>query len=138
MCLYINKKARVQTAKKDITVYKTVDTHKECAVSVYQGFRYKFKRTYTCELERTTKRVPRPQKVYSVNRITCETHYVVEKGFHSFKSKIDAASFTSGTHVVSCIIPKGAQYIVGKWKGLNNYASNKIKIMYRIDRSRIK
>jgi hypothetical protein len=130
MCLTLNEKSEIKTAKEDIVCYKVarkdIDWRSRkdvdwCFVSPFRGMIYKFGELYSTS-------IGHPRKIGSIK--------IINEGFHSFTCKEDAykcnAEFEAKTFcstnmvVVKCIIPKGATYIEGMFVEYPNYVSNKI------------
>ena len=118
MCLDLKWWSRKRTAKKDIVVYKFVETiihGGKNLVSPYQGMDIKIGETYHAAI------VICGSKVYN--------------GFHSLKSLRQAkkeASKRSKGKFTKCIIPKGSVYYNGIWDKFQlfnpiGYVSDSIK-----------
>ena len=121
MCLNVKKRSCVQTAKKDIVVYKhlsrvrlIVDSiRNEDIVSYLTTYRRSeivIGQTYTSVLEKS-----------DYNKVK------VDFGLHSFAEKrpccIDGMTERANV-VVRCTIPKGSKYYVGEFCCEKSYASN--------------
>lgn len=97
MCLYTTSK-KIQTATKDITVYKIGhhNLHQDGLVSPYYKFHYKWNTLY--------KEEPLVIETYAggVNEVL--------KGFHAYTEHI---LMYNQNYIHYAIIPKGAEYCVG-------------------------
>lgn len=109
MCLYISQKAKIKTARRNITVYKTVrylPENKDIVESLYYDFLY-----------RKGEEQPWISLVID-GRAYSLIHYVSE-GYHSFLTRqqalYEAERWTTlrntRTVVIKMEIPKGAEYI---------------------------
>ena len=117
MCLDLKDKAKLKIAKKDIVCYK-----------------------HLIQLDGTY-RTPYQNAVVSVNQLLksklvvnsdSKFYKFIDVGFHLFKRKGDAmndAIIVESAYIARCIIPKGAEYYVGKFCGRKSYASNQIKYL---------
>lgn len=110
MCLTVKLYQKPRKAKTDIEVYKLVEENDGNLVSFFQETPVKLGETYESELI----------------KVGCSIHI----GLHSYAAldnAIDDAGLSSHTtHVVKCIIPKGALYYKGLFASDIAYASNKI------------
>ncbi len=131
MCLTLNEKSEIKTAKEDIVCYKVarkdIDWRSRkdvdwCFVSPFRGMIYKFGELYSTS-------IGHPRKIGSIK--------IINEGFHSFTCKEDAYKYAEyaasriilddiNMVVVKCTIPKGATYIEGMYEKYPNYVSNKI------------
>lgn len=112
MCWTSSTKPKLQTAKKNIVVYKVVRLNENIIESLIQEFRYVLGRKY--KLPALSLYFTPPELFGS------DAHYDVYEGFHSYNTYVDAllqqelnCSVTSSyvkTKVVACIIPKGSKY----------------------------
>lgn len=119
MCLDLKPNYKVQTAKKDIVVYKVCRyLGGDIFSTAYQGAIVKIGETYTSEL------------IVNIFKNT------VNVGLHSFENISDAINLAqrwSTLHykVIKCIIPKGSSYYEGMFiSSINNakaYASDTLK-----------
>jgi hypothetical protein len=119
MCLYLNFDSEVETAKKDIRVYKFLEFYKSSGFmrSPYQLSEWKLGKTETVEFFTA-------DRGQQFTKIPCGL--VVNEGFHSY-----ASGRTFGPLIESkmflATIPKGTRFIRGKG---NQIAS----LALRIDR----
>lgn len=133
MCLNIFKND-VQVAEQDITCYKflRLSSCGEKFVSPFQEFEYELDKEY--ETKMTVELSGDIEGEYI-------TDYwrEVEEGFHTIASEKTTVYFAErrtatfrGHHryvVVECVIPKGASYYEGTWRGSAGYASDKLKVV---------
>lgn len=125
MCTYSRTKPELQTADKDIVVYKQVQNFeykkflffnilKSCK-SFIRYFTYKKNKIYETKLEE-----------FSI----IVNYFVSGKGFYSYKErKPNIYTFTNAKF----IIPKGSKYyLVETMNGVYIYHSNKIKFIGKI------
>ena len=131
MCLELKSKlTRVQTAKRDITVYKVLrKSPTGNMVTPYKEMLIKLGGTYISRLKREND----------------GSEMIITRGLHSFATLKEAReefySWGGDDHiVVKCIIPKGAKYYRGlfgwtkRWKCLS---SNKIVYINEIKHAQI-
>ena len=102
MCWESNKLPVKRIAKKDIYVYKIVESiDKFNCISAVKYFKYQYNKIYTQENLIT---------FYSKGNI-----WTIEKGFHSYKTLLKAKADYNKLHndyyiIVQCIIPKGSTF----------------------------
>lgn len=121
MCLDVTDKTRY-TATEDIVVYKEVYTIKTLLNTfrtIYQHSTVVLGETYTSNLILV--------KDYDERYYDLE---YVEIGLHSYKDMPRRSTYYK---LIKCIIPKGAEYYVGKFDGDDSYASTELKYLEVID-----
>jgi hypothetical protein len=104
-------------ATKNIICYKILYALKTEFLTPYRSMRIQLGEEYS-----------------SVLIVRGEFDAVVEEGFHSFEEPPHLQCFRGLTLcypivIAKCIIPKGASYYEGSFRGLPCYASNKIKYL---------
>lgn len=117
MCLILTRKTKrtpkPRTAKRDIVVYKVVETNfdKSTYFSPYYDFKYK--------LNKRNKRIKLQPECYRWSNTLY--HHAVEQGYHADTKLEEAKNRKSaidkyGIPFIVCkaIIPKGEQYFVNK------------------------
>lgn len=124
MCLHFDTAhPKRMTAKRDITVFKTVEEIEGLSEvrfwSPYRDYEYRIGDTYYGRLKLGEYEFNLP---------------VVHIGFHSYKYKSEACDDVMGGKevILKCIIPKGSEYYIGTFAGVQCYASNSIKIIKAI------
>lgn len=114
MCWTSRTKPKLQTAKKNIVVYKVVRLNENIIESLIKRFRYELERKY--EIPKLKLLPPECFDFDSDYGLL----YKVYEGFHSYNTYVDALlqhelncfdpfSYVK-TKVVECIIPKGSKY----------------------------
>lgn len=94
----LNKGARKQLAKRDITVYKMLERSKVTLRTAYMKCKVEIGNTYTSDI--------------TTNKIS------VEKALHSFTNKREAiervkTETITTVELAECVIPKGSYYYKG-------------------------
>ena len=119
MCLDLNKNYKLNTAKKDMVVFKHIRANEDGTFqTTYQDFPIVIGKTYSSLL--TT--------VDYICISSCKIGLHSFKMLSSVKSDCDVLSFKYGALVlVECIIPKGSHYYVGKFGCDISYASDTLK-----------
>lgn len=114
MCLTVNSKNRIRIASKDIKVWKVFEFKEN---ELYSPYRY---HTYS---------LGKKHSICMNLEILDET--AVHKGIHSFLSKSDILKYYKWLHldetvIIPCIIPKGSEYIRGKFELCPSIVSDNI------------
>lgn len=137
MCLNICKND-AQVAADDIICYKFLRIRRsdEKLVSPFQEFEYELDKEY--ETKMTVELSGDIEGDIEYEYIT-DYWREVEEGFHTLCSEKTTVYFAErrtgtfrGHHryvVVECVIPKGASYYEGTWRGSAGYASDKLKLV---------
>ena len=132
MCLSIEFSPELRIAIEDIICYKHVivtnpwyKAGTKAYETSYQHFPIRIGKTYKSRLDRDFE--------------------VINTGLHSFADIEDAIKDMKDEYkrcarywnytIVKCIIPKGAEYYVGRFEGMTSYASNRIKYV-EIDKTK--
>ena len=129
MCLYITNRSKRMTANKDIVVYKIlmVDFNDENILRTpFQKAIVEIGETYSSKLDYpiVTQSLVKRKKA------------IILRGLHSYKHLKHIKRYKnlySVTRIAKCIIPKGAEYYVGKFNdpyydtAVVSYASTKLK-----------
>ena len=127
MCLVINQ-LEPKIADKDIICYKVVKRTeiKGVYLSEYQSFEYIIRRLYTNNINYAF--------ASKVVKSIMKTPYINGGMFHSYASHLYPVILSPLPHcaLLKCIIPKGAYYYKGYYKGLTSYASSLIKILEEV------
>jgi hypothetical protein len=128
MCLVVKKNAKIQKAKKDITVYKLVleDNEKNNFQTPFQKQAVKIGETY--ETDGVFERIKPGELVRLCNGMEDDEVYINSGLFHSFLDKEEAIKVYSMYKylghqpvLVKCTIPKGAKYLTGWCKFQRSY-----------------
>ncbi len=109
MCFHnIKVKEKAKVAKKDIKVYKWLQSHWDNSLrSPIQSTRWEVKKLGKARLLSEVRRG------------------MVDSGFHSYKSKRHAINIPYAGDLYSFIIPKGSKYYVNK----TQYVSNRMYLL---------
>lgn len=133
MCLRLEY-LKPKIADKNIICYKLVKRTKVKGIyeSIFQKFEYTIKKLYTnnISIECSNSVI----KHFEIQDIEGRDYYIEEGMFHSYASYLYPVILSPLPHgaLLKCIIPKGAYYYKGYYKGLTSYASSQIKILEEI------
>ena len=132
MCLRLEY-LKPKIADKNIICYKLVKRTKVKGIyeSIFQKFEYTIKKLYTnnISIECSNSVI----KHFEIQDIEGRDYYIEEGMFHSYANcSHSALNHAPDEFIVKCIIPKGAYYYKGYYKGLTSYASSQIKILEEI------
>ena len=136
MCLDIDRNQSPKVAEEDITCYKFLRVVRDGTyyAPYYSNHQYEIGKEYTSILSR-----------YHDNGADgCRHPFTgIRQGLHSLATVEDTRCIAmhrtevyKGFHkyvVVECVIPKGATYYKGYWRGCAAYASNKLKAIKVIE-----
>lgn len=101
MCLFLKDGGKIRIARKNIVVWKLLDTSNEVYRSPYMGFLYYKGRKYT------------PARLQIMR-----SSGTISQGFHAFRSGSSAyrsRNWCLDVKVVKMVIPKGSKYAFGQW-----------------------
>ena len=132
MCLRLEY-LKPKIADKNIICYKLIKRTKVKGIyeSIFQKFEYTIKKLYTnnISIECSNSVI----KHFKIQDIEGRDYYIEEGMFHSYANcSHSALNHAPDEFIVKCIIPKGAYYYKGKYKGLTSYASSQIKILEEV------
>jgi len=118
MCLETKRFFSKKTARKNIVVYKHLKMRNLVLITPYQRTPVEVPGVVNSSLYKYR------EYYHKFNRAS------VNIGIHSFKNiddcKEDARQEYS-SHIVECVIPKGASYYAGKFNDMPSFASNSIE-----------
>lgn len=138
MCLYVlDITPKPQVAKEDMTVYKRLyRIGKGEYQSLYIGYYYNRGQVYESEIGKLKKRRHYPITLMDYSRNQKVTVIgTIGPGIHAYTSKITAktrskdADIYGQESIITCVIPKGAKYYLGKG---NEIVTNKLYIGTKI------
>ena len=107
MCLIVPENGKIEIAKKDIKVYKSVldrvyDDEKTCWRSPYFFTPFDYNKVNTAMDGRNP-----------IEHLYIDCRGGIHEGFHSMLKEEDVI-FGEVTNLRTCIIPKGSEYCIGK------------------------
>ncbi len=123
MCLYVlDITPKPQVAKEDMIVYKRLyRIGKGEYQSPYVGYYYNRGQVYESQIGKLKKRRHHPMTLMNHNRNQKVTIIgTIDSGIHAYTSKVTAktrskdADIYEQEAIITCVIPKGAKYYLGK------------------------